>query len=164
MSPSAHRDRDESGRPRNSRPRDALGRPLPYGSEGMDRIPDDLQLSPTESLTSAQRLLDLGHAFSAHEVLEAAWKTGPPGERSLWQGLAQLAVGITHVQRGNLPGAAALWRRASERLSNVDLPAPYEVDVVELIRYADALAEDLIGGGDVEAARLRVQLVAPASR
>ena len=33
----AERDRDESGRPRSTRPRDALGRPLPPGSEG-DRV------------------------------------------------------------------------------------------------------------------------------
>ncbi len=164
MSPSAHRDRDESGRPRNSRPRDALGRPLPYGSKGMERIPDDLHLSPTESLTFAQRLLDMGHAFAAHEVLEAAWKNGPSGERPLWQGLAQLAVGITHVQRGNLPGAAALLRRASERLAKVDLPAPHEVDVTDLIRYADALAKDLTDGRDIDAERLRVQLIDKASR
>ncbi|AKS32978.1 DUF309 domain-containing protein [Mycolicibacterium goodii] len=164
MSTSAGRDRDESGRPHNSRPRDALGRPLPYGSRGVDRIPDDLRLSPTESLSFAQRLLDLGHAFSAHEVLESAWKNGPASERSLWQGLAQLAVGITHVQRGNFPGAAALLRRASDRLSHVDLPAPHAVHVTDLIDYAEALADDLTHGRNIDADRLRVQLIAPVSR
>lgn len=164
MSTSARRDRDESGRPHNSRPRDALGRPLPYGSQGVERIPEDLRLSPAEALSYAQRLLDLGHAFSAHEVLEAAWKNGPTAERPLWQGLAQLAVGITHVQRGNLPGAAALLRRASERLSRVRLPAPHDVDATDLIRYANALADDLTSGSDIDADRLRVRLTASASR
>src|SRR5438445_13551097 len=46
----AERDRDESGRPRSSRPRDALGRPLPQGSQGVPRIPDDLELTPAETL------------------------------------------------------------------------------------------------------------------
>lgn len=91
------RDRDESGRPRSARPRDALGRPLPYGSEGVPRIPDDLTLTPAETLAYAQGLLDQGLAFGAHEILEAAWKYGPYDERMLWQGLAQLAVGITHA-------------------------------------------------------------------
>ena len=88
----AERDRDESGRPRSTRPRDALGRPLPHGSEGVLRIPDDLELPPAETLAYAQDLLDRGLAFNAHEVLEAAWKNGPDDERMLWQGLAQLAV------------------------------------------------------------------------
>ena len=52
------RDRDEFGKARNSRPRDALGRPLPHGSRGVARIPDDLVLSPADSLTYAQELLD----------------------------------------------------------------------------------------------------------
>jgi hypothetical protein len=33
------RDRDEEGRPRQARPRDELGRPLPYGAEGSSRSP-----------------------------------------------------------------------------------------------------------------------------
>ena len=103
----ADRDRDESGRPRNTRPRDALGRPLRPGSEGVPRIPDDLELAPAETLAYAQHLLDRGLAFNAHEVLEAAWKNGPADERPLWQSLAQLLVGITHVQRGNVDGAIA---------------------------------------------------------
>jgi len=68
----AERDRDESGRPRSTRPRDALGRPLPHGSEGVLRIPDDVELPPAETLAYAQDLLDAGLAFNAHEVLEAA--------------------------------------------------------------------------------------------
>src|SRR5277367_1688551 len=116
------RDRDESGRPQSARPRDSLGRPLPHGSEGIPRIPDGLELAPDETLAYAQDLLDRGLAFSAHEVLEAAWKCGPDEERMLWQGLAQLAVGITHVQRGNVKGATSLLRSASARLSHGDHP------------------------------------------
>ena len=54
----AERDRDESGRPRSARPRDALGRPLPHGSQGIPPIPDDLELAPAETLRYAQDLLD----------------------------------------------------------------------------------------------------------
>lgn len=107
------RDRDESGRPRSARPRDALGRPLPPGSQGVPRIPDDLVLAPAETLAYAQELLDRGLAFNAHEVLEAAWKNGPAEEQALWQGLTQLAVGITHAQRGNVKGATTLLSRAA---------------------------------------------------
>ncbi len=155
----AQRDRDESGRPRSARPRDTLGRPLPPGSAGVPRIPEDLALAPAETLAYAQDLLDRGLAFNAHEVLEAAWKNGPTNEQALWQGLTQLAVGITHVQRGNLKGAATLLRRASAHLAHEDRPARHAIDVTGLVDYADALINDLAAGADVTASRLRPRLV-----
>jgi hypothetical protein len=159
----AERDRDEAGRPRSTRPRDALGRPLRQGSEGVPRIPDDLELPPAETLAYAQDLLDRGLAFNAHEVLEAAWKHGPDDERMLWQGLAQLAVGITRVQRGNVRGAITLLRRASARLAHDDRPAPYGIDA-NLVDYADALIDDLAAGAEITPKRLRPRLVAVLPR
>ena len=116
------RDRDPAGRPRNARPRDALGRPLDpadgpgSGVAGTDRIPDDLVITGAEAAALADRLLRDGRPFHAHEVLEAAWKSGPSGERDLWQGLAQIAVGLTHARRGNARGAVALLSRGAERV------------------------------------------------
>ncbi|MEV5752566.1 DUF309 domain-containing protein [Actinoallomurus sp. NPDC052308] len=111
------RDRDETGRARNARPRDAYGRPLPHGAAGEERVPDDYAAEPAEALAEAQRLLDADRPFHAHEVLEAAWKAAPEAERTLWQGLAQLAVGFTHVRRGNARGACTLLRRAADRIA-----------------------------------------------
>ncbi|OBH61166.1 DUF309 domain-containing protein [Mycobacterium sp. E2479] len=155
----AERDRDETGRPRNARPRDALGRPLPPGSAGVPRVPDDLELAPAETLAYAQDLLDRGFAFNAHEVLEAAWKSGPANEQALWQGLTQLAVGITHVQRGNRNGATALLRRASGHLAHANRPAPHGIDVGGLVEYVDTLIDDLVAGVDISASRLRPRLL-----
>jgi hypothetical protein len=138
------RDRDDRGRARSARPRDALGRPLPPGSVGVERIPDDLDLPPEQTLAYAQRLLNRGLAFNAHEVLEVAWKRGPFEERMLWQGLAQLAVGITHVQRGNLTGARTLLLRAHARLAAAD--ARHGVDLPGLLDYAAARVADLDSG------------------
>lgn len=154
----ADRDRDEFGTARNSRPRDELGRPLPRGSQGVARIPEDLELSPADSLTYAQDLLDRGLAFNAHEVLEAAWKNAPDDERGMWQGLAQLAVGITHVQRGNTAGAAGVLARAADHLDDVDRPAPHGIDVDGLISYGRALIDDLARTVDIDPERLRPQL------
>lgn len=154
------RDRDESGRPRSARPRDALGRPLPPGSEGVPRIPDDLALAPVETLAYAQDLLDRGLAFNAHEVLEAAWKNGPADEQALWQGLTQLAVGITHAQRGNVKGATTLLSRARAHLAQQDLPAPHAIDAAGLVDFADALIDALAAGADITASRLRPRLLA----
>jgi hypothetical protein len=158
------RDRDESGYARNARPRDELGRPLPRGSEGVPRIPDDLDLPPGETLSYAQDLLDRGLAFNAHEVLEAAWKNGPAAERTLWQGLAQLAVGITHVQRGNITGACALLDRAAARLARSGRPAPHGIDADGLVAYAAELIADLHRGADVAAERLTPRLVVSEAR
>ncbi len=116
-------------------------------------------LAPAESLAYAQDLLDRGLAFNAHEVFEAMWKNGPVNEQTLWQGLAQLAVGITHVQRGNLQGATALLRRASAHLAREDRPAPHAIDVAGLVYYAGALIDDLAAGVDVSPTRLRPRLV-----
>lgn len=154
----AARDRDESGRPRSTRPRDALGRPLPHGDAGIPRIPDDLRLPPADTLDYAQELLDRGLAFNAHEVLEAAWKNGSADERMLWQGLAQLAVGITHVQRGNHTGAASLLRRAAGRLSADRELSRYSIDGAGLVAFANALANDLEAGVEITAERLRPRL------
>jgi hypothetical protein len=140
------RDRDLAGRARNARPRDALGRPLPREATAAEGavlpIPDDLDLPPDETLTQAQRLLDGGRAFSAHEVLEAAWKSAPATERDLWQGLAQLAVGLTHLQRGNHKGAVTLLRRGVARLRPYAAAPPHRVDVTGVIAWADAAAAD----------------------
>ncbi|MDN3354537.1 DUF309 domain-containing protein [Actinomadura sp. DC4] len=129
------RDRDETGRARNARPRDAYGRPLPHGAEGEERVPDDYTAPPAEALSEAQRLLDADRPFHAHEVLEAAWKSAPEAERELWQGLAQLAVGFTHVRRGNAQGARSLLGRAAGRIAPYD-PAPHDIAAQALARHA----------------------------
>ncbi|MCU0283162.1 MAG: DUF309 domain-containing protein [Candidatus Nanopelagicales bacterium] len=111
------RPRDPAGRPRQDRPRDALGRPLPHGAEGVTPEPE-VALPPQEALARARALLAEGRPFSAHEVLEARWKDAPAQERDLWQGLAQLCVGLTHAARGNRAGAQRLLARGAERLEH----------------------------------------------
>ena len=138
--PAVRRDRDASGRPRNARPRDGLGRPLAHGAPGVPTTPDDLVLPPEDVLVEAQRLLDAGRPFHAHEVLEGAWKAAPEEERELWRGLAQIAVGLTHAHRGNATGAARLLLRAARRIEAYAGRDPYGVPVAELARWTGALA------------------------
>jgi uncharacterized protein len=131
------RDRDPAGRPRQSRPRDALGRPLPYGdSRGVEPVPE-VPLPPAEALALAQSLLDGGRAFAAHEVLEATWKAAPTEERDLWQGLAQVCVGLTHYQRGNPTGAARLVRRGAARLRPYAADPPHGIDVTGVLAWCE---------------------------
>jgi uncharacterized protein len=151
------RDRDGAGRPRNARPRDELGRPLPRTAlpdAGQPRVPDDLVISGQDAAALADQLLRAGRPFHAHEVLEASWKTGPEPERDLWQGLAQIAVGLTHARRGNAPGAVALLRRGAQRVRAYQAGAaadprdrPYGMDVAGFLAAAGELAERIEAHG-----------------
>jgi uncharacterized protein len=140
------RDRDPAGRPRQDRPRDALGRPLPYGSTGVEPIPDEA-LPPVETLDRARELVRDGRPFSAHEVLEARWKTGPDDERDLWQGLAQICVGLTHEARGNAAGAHTLLERGAAHLEDYACGKgpSYGLDLASVIACAHQRA-DRAGG------------------
>jgi hypothetical protein len=153
------RDRDAAGRARNARPRDALGRPLPRGAAGDERVPDDLRLPPEQALALAQQLLDEGRPFHAHEVLEASWKGAPPAERDLWQGLAQIAVGLTHARRGNAHGAAALLRRGADRVAGYAGSAPHDVDAATIAQVAREMAARIETEGLTGAGQMTVRLV-----
>ena len=160
MNGPAGRDRDPGGRPRNARPRDALGRPLPKSAAGEPRVPDDLVLAPDAALDSADELLGSGRPFHAHEVLEASWKAAPEAERDFWQGLAQLAVGLTHAQRGNVRGAVALLRRGAGRIRPYSPESPHGVDVTAVAADAEGLADRITRDGlaSIPAGRLRLRL------
>jgi uncharacterized protein len=126
---------------------------------GADRIPDDLVITGRDAAVLASQLLRDGRPFHAHEVLEAAWKTGPPDDRDLWQGLAQIAVGLTHARRGNARGAVTLLRRGIQRIRARPMPdgpvtdgpitdgpvtdgrdQPYGMDIPGVLAAADDLA------------------------
>lgn len=127
---------------------------------GQPPVADELALPPAETLATAQDLLDAGRPFRAHEVLEAAWKAAPVTERDLWQGLAQIAVGLTHAQRGNARGAAALLRRGADRISGYPAPGPHDVDVARLRQQCTALADriDATGLARLDAGELQISL------
>jgi hypothetical protein len=139
----ADRDRDGVGRARNARPRDDFGRPLPYGTPGVERVPDDLRLPPAGALAEAQRYLDEGHPFQAHEVLEASWKAAAAEERGLWRALAQICVGLTHAQRGNEAGAVSLLGRGSAGLTPYAGTSPYRIDVDRIAVQSAGWAQDV---------------------
>jgi len=109
------RDRDERGRPRNLRPRDALGRPMDRGTAGAieeEELPDD----PDELLRIGVEHFNAGRYFQAHEAWETAWHASPGAERDFWQGITQVAVGFTHHGRGNATGAVTLLRRGAAKI------------------------------------------------
>jgi hypothetical protein len=143
------RDRDGLGRPRNARPRDEAGRPLAKGAAGVGETDESAATTPPDVLASAQRALDEGRPFTAHEYLETAWHHATDDERDLWQGLAQFAVALTHVQRGNTSGALALFERSSERLLPYAGTEPHDIDVDAVRGTAAAFADAIAAGQPV---------------
>jgi hypothetical protein len=124
--------------------RDAHGRPLPAGhADAVEPVPEQA-LPPERALDLAQALLDEGRPFFAHEVLEAVWKASPADEREHWQGLTQLCVAVTHLQRGNVEGAITLLRRGGSHLTG------------RLAAWAEAEAARL-AAGDLRAPQLRLR-------
>lgn len=139
------RDRDATGRARNARPRDGLGRPLPYDAVGVPRQPEGVVRSPEQTLQEGQRLLNEGMPFHAHEVFEDAWKAGPEHEEQLWRGLAQFAVAVTHTARGNPKGAATTLQRGSDNVRPYSESPPHGIDVSGLLEWADTLSKRIPG-------------------
>ncbi len=88
---------------------------MPRGVEGSyveEHLPDD----PDVLLEIGIEHFNARRFFQAHEAWEAAWHPSPEPERDFWQGITQVAVGCTHVQRGNPRGAQTLLRRGAGRL------------------------------------------------
>jgi hypothetical protein len=100
-----------------------------------------MPLPPEETLRDAAQLLAEGRAFRAHEVFEAIWKATDDEDRELWRALAQLAVGITHAQRGNVTGSGALLRRAAQNLAPWEGAHPHGIDVAAVRAWAQNAAE-----------------------
>jgi hypothetical protein len=90
------------------------------------------------------------------------WKATSGAHRELWQGLAQLAVGLTHAQRGNPKGAVTLLRRGADRIDPYTAEPPHGLDVAGLAGHARWLAarieRDGLGSAAVTVASLAPRL------
>jgi len=100
-----------------TRPRDPFGRPLPRG------VPTQLPMEDFDALSSEENHalgiahFNAGRFFAAHEAWETCWKaTADPEARQFFKGLAQIAAGYVHLQRGNPRGAQTLLRRGAAHL------------------------------------------------
>jgi uncharacterized protein len=100
------------------RPRDHLGRPLPWEAEGELSLEDFDSLSLDENHELGRAHARAGRWFPAHEAWETAWKQSrDTREAELFKGLSQMGAGYVHLLRGNAHGAATLLRRAARRIA-----------------------------------------------
>jgi hypothetical protein len=113
----------KTGRPTGSRnkperPRDRLGRPLPWDAEGELELEDFDALTLEQNHELGREHARAGEWFPAHEAWETAWKQArDTDEAELFKGLSQMGAGYVHLLRGNAHGAATLLRRAARRVS-----------------------------------------------
>ena len=105
-------------RQKPERPRDELGRPLPWGAETRLALPNFDAMSVADNDAAARRYLADRNYFGAHEAWETAWKQAKgTGEEELFKGLSQMGAGYVHLLRGNAHGVITLLRRAAGRIA-----------------------------------------------
>jgi hypothetical protein len=103
------------------RPRDRLGRPLPWQADGELALEDFDSLSLEENHELGRSHAHAGRWFPAHEAWETAWKQARDTEEAeLFKGLSQMGAGYVHLFRGNAHGASALLRRAARRIARYE--------------------------------------------
>lgn len=125
------------------RPRDGLGRPLPWDSDpalAAPPVPDTTGLADEEVWQLALGFLDRGMPFHAHEVFEQRWRSCPAEDRLAWRAAAQWGAAQTHAARGNAVGAARLAVRAIETSDSAP-SIPTGIDAGRLRRACELLAQ-----------------------
>ena len=104
-------------RQKPQRPRDELGRPLPWDAEPRLHLPDFDAMTLEDNDRAGRTFLAEGNYFGAHEAWETAWKKAKgTGEEELFKGLSQMGAGYVHLLRGNQHGAMTLLRRGARRI------------------------------------------------
>jgi uncharacterized protein len=115
--PMADEDRTRAPGEKTRRPRDELGRLLPWGTPNRLVMEDFDSLTLEENHALARRHFNGKRFFPAHEAWETAWKQARgTDDEEFFKGLSQLGAGYVHFRRGNPHGAHTLIRRAISRI------------------------------------------------
>lgn len=92
-----------------------------------------------------------GAFFEAHELWEDDWRDLAGDQRSLVQGLIQIAAGLHHLQHGRQRPAARLLARGVRKLSHAGVtPASDRMplaDIDTLVHDVERLLRDLEADG-----------------
>ncbi|MGH2674922.1 MAG: DUF309 domain-containing protein [Actinomycetota bacterium] len=126
---------------KTTRPRDELGRLLPWDARNRLDLEDFDSLPVEENHRLGKEHFDQGRFFPAHEAWETAWKQSKRTEdEEFFKGLSQLGAGYTHYRRGNAHGAHTLLRRGLSRIRRFG-PRHWDVDVARLAEVIGDQAE-----------------------
>ncbi len=139
-------------RQKPERPRDLLGRPLPWEAQNQLHLPDFDAMSLDENHLAGLRFVNERNWFGAHEAWETAWKQARgTGDEEFFKGLSQMGAGYVHLLRGNAHGARTLLRRGAGRVGAYPDPhrgVPTETLAAELEDLARRVADDEVTPGE----------------
>jgi uncharacterized protein len=130
-------------RQKTKRPRDELGRPLPWSETNRLELEDFDSLSLEENHRLGRDHFNEGRYFPAHEAWETAWKQSKGTEdEEFFKGLSQLGAGYVHFRRRNPHGTFTLLRRGIRRITQYG-PRHRGVDVTSLAEVAEQQADEV---------------------
>ncbi|MFM5979743.1 MAG: DUF309 domain-containing protein [Sphaerospermopsis kisseleviana] len=96
-----------------------------------------------------------GQFYACHDTLEALWIEATEPDKTLYQGILQIAVALYHLGNGNIRGAMILLGEGSNRLRrypDYDCGINVEKLLLESVEFLKALQQvdiEKIAGGDV---------------
>jgi hypothetical protein len=136
-------------RQKPERPRDELGRPLPWDAENRLHLPDFDAMTIEENHRLGLGFVREAQWFGAHEAWETAWKQARgTGDEEFFKGLSQMGAGYVHLRRGNAHGTVTLLRRGAGRIAAY--PDGHR-DVSTVVLAARLRADaDAVEGGELQ--------------
>jgi len=98
-----------------------------------------------------------GEFYACHDTLEALWMEADEPDRTFFQGVLQLAVGLYHLTHHNWQGAVTLLGNGISRLKRYG-PEYDGTDIDHLLGWSAALLRQLQLGGPDGIAEIAQQL------
>jgi predicted metal-dependent hydrolase len=113
---------------------------------------------PTEFWQGVEQF-NAGQFYACHDTLEALWIEASEPEKTFYQGILQIAVGLYHLGNRNWRGAVILLGEGSNRLRRY--PSVYgNINVDELLNQSVGLLKTLqeLGADKINAGNLSESL------
>jgi uncharacterized protein len=120
------------------------------------------QIMPEEFWQGVEQF-NAGQFYACHDILEALWIDSIEPDKTFYQGILQVAVGLYHLGNHNRRGAMILLGEGSNRLRRY-LPSYGDINVEELFTESVDLLktlqqESLEPGGNTELAASQAWLL-----
>ena len=96
-----------------------------------------------DSFFEGIRQLNGQEFYGCHDTLEALWFEAMEPEKSLYQGILQIAVGCYHLGNHNLRGATILVGEGLRRLRDCDEDIYADFDIKDFVVQGDRLLNQL---------------------
>lgn len=74
-----------------------------------------------------------GQFYACHDILEALWIEATEPEKTLYQGILQIAVALYHLENSNLRGAMILLGEGTNRLRRLADDNNYGINLGQLL-------------------------------